>query len=51
MNFQAKILKNKGKNAILKLVNLGVDVTILLVKNQFFKKFHVKVDTGSHIIL
>ena len=32
MNFQAKILKNKEKNSIVKMVILGVDVTILLVK-------------------
>ena len=31
MNFEGKILKNKGKNSIVKMVILGVDVTILLV--------------------
>ena len=51
MNFQAKILKNKGKNSIVKMVILGVDVTILLVKLQFFKIFHEKVDAGSHEII
>ena len=32
MNFQAKILKNKGKNSMVKMVILGVDITILLVE-------------------
>ena len=30
---------------------LVVDVTILLVKMQFFEKFHGKVDAGSHEII
>ena len=51
INFQAKILKNEGKNSILKMVILGVNVTILLNKMLFFKKFHEKVDAGSHIII
>ena len=32
IDFQAKILKNEGKNSILKMVILGVDITILLVE-------------------
>ena len=47
MNFQAKILKSKAEKSILKLVILAVDVTILLVKMWFFKKFHEKTDAGS----
>ena len=51
MNFQAKILKNKGKNSIVKIVVLGVDVIILLVKLYFFMKFHKKVVAGTHEII
>ena len=35
----------------MKLPILGVDVTTLLVKMQFFEKFHGKVDAGSHEII
>ena len=42
------MLKNEGKNSLMKLTILGVDVTILLVKIWFFEKFHKKVDAGSH---
>ena len=48
INSQTKILKIKGKNSFTKMVILVVDVTILLVKMQFFKKFHKKVDAGRH---